>query len=210
MKKYKLSRNSKGCILGLINIFTSQVSAKQVFALRAALPTNAEKPSQLHPDELERLAVYVYQRLGYLNVKHTGSHSSTDGGVDVWLLSKSGNVEIVQCKQWKSRISKSELIQFAKTMRQQHAIVGHYWAPNGFSEPAILYAEQNAIRLYNDFAIRKILERAEENKLIDLENKKPIRNKKGFSTTQVTIVMIMFIVLFITMCSLFASIIKYV
>lgn len=55
-----------------VTIFVArQRYKKHAAALQAVLPTNAERPSQLHPVDLERLAVYVYQRLGYRNVTHT-------------------------------------------------------------------------------------------------------------------------------------------
>lgn len=145
-----------------VTIFVArQRYKKHAAALQAVLPTNAERPSQLHPVDLERLAVYVYQRLGYRNVTHTGAHSSTDGGVDVWMLSPSGHPEIVQCKQWQDvRVGKGELIEFAKIIRQQHAMLGHYWAPFGFTKGAIQYARDAGILLYNDYGIRITLEKA--------------------------------------------------
>lgn len=164
-KYYRTSKNAEGCAFILFSlymaIFGRRPTKKQVQALQTFLPTNAERPIELHPVDLERLALYVYQRLGYRKVKHTGVHSSTDGGVDVWML-RGDDVEIVQCKQQQTRVSKTQLIEFAKTMRQQHAEVGHYWAPGGFSQPALAYAEQNKIEIYADLEIRKLLEQVLE------------------------------------------------
>lgn len=103
------------------------------------LPYGSFTPSSLWSQQLEELAALVYTRLGYRNVKHTGAHSSTDGGVDVWMLSPEGHVEIVQCKQFQNKVDRGELVEFSKVMRQQHAERGHFWAPNGFTKPAIEY-----------------------------------------------------------------------
>lgn len=203
-KSYGPSRKTTGCLLALAQLFTRNASPNQVRALRTVLPTNAEKPEELHPHELEVLAAYVYQRLDYFEVKHTGAHSSTDGGVDVWMLTKTGKVEIVQCKQWQSKISKTDLIDFAKTMRQQHASAGHFWAPHGFSQPAIDYAAQNNIELYSDFKIRKLLEKVleiEETRAQTQSKSKPVRKKKkGFAAAQVVILFGMVIVLSSILC----------
>jgi hypothetical protein len=167
---------------------------KQIRILRMMLPTGAERPAELHSIDLERLAVYIYQRLGYQNVKHTGVHSSTDGGVDVWMLSPSGHVEIVQCKQWKARVGSSEIIEFAKIMRQQHAEIGHYWAPMGFSAPARRYAEKsNHIVLYGDYEIRKLLEKVAETDEVPAVPKNSatpkVAMKKAWTVSQIAIIL---------------------
>ena len=184
-----------GCASTLVSLVLLLPSTKkQVHALRVLMPTNAEKPSELHPHELEQLAFYVYSKLGYRNVKHTGAHSTTDGGVDVWMLSKDGDVEIVQCKQLQVRVDRSELIWFAKTMRQQHAEKGHYWAPNGFTQPAIDYAEQNNIVLLNDFAIRNLLTQVVPDQAVEANRtmtKQYSQTKRGMTTTQIAVLFIL-------------------
>jgi uncharacterized ubiquitin-like protein YukD len=172
---------------------------KQIHALRIMLPTDAERPAELHSVDLERLAVYIYQRLGYRNVKYTGVHSSTDGGVDVWMLSPSGHVEIVQCKQWKAKVGSSEIIEFAKVMRQQHAEIGHYWAPMGFSAPARRYAKKsNHIILYEDYEIRKLLEQVAKVDKVSATQKSittpKVTTKKIWTVSQVTIIFGMILV----------------
>lgn len=185
---------------------------KQIRALRILLPTDAERPLELHPLDLERLAAYVYQRLGYRNVKHTGASSTTDGGVDVWMLSRQGYVEIVQCKQWtRAHVGSSELIEFAKVMRQQHANVGHYWAPWGFSKPALKYVENmNNIFLYTDYEIRKLLEQATEidKAVAARKTSMPVPKKKtGWTVAQVTIIFGMVLLAFSTIYCLFANLV---
>jgi restriction endonuclease Mrr len=201
-RSYAPRRNKalEGSVLALMSVFIRKPSGQHINALRSLLPTNAERPVELHPDELERLAVYIYQRLGYRNVKHTGVHSSTDGGVDVWMLSRYGHVEIVQCKQWQNRVGKTELIEFVKTMKQQHAEIGHYWAPGGFSQPAVEYAEKNGVKIYADYGIRKLLEQAVEvDKEIATSKQNTTiaeqkRDRKGWTKSQVAIVIGMFLV----------------
>lgn len=143
------------------SFFVSQIRKKKTQILQTAIPHKyINSPSDLSPIELEELAAATYNRLGYKNVKHTGRHSSTDGGVDVWMLNADGNVEIVQCKQLSQRIDRTELIKFAKTMRQQHAVKGHYWAPGLFTQPAIDYAQENDILLYENDEIIGLVAKA--------------------------------------------------
>ncbi|WKZ47786.1 MAG: restriction endonuclease [Anaerolineales bacterium] len=124
------------------------------------LPYGSFTPSSLWPQQLEELAALVYTRIGYRNVKHTGAHSSTDGGVDVWMLSPEGEVEIVQCKQLKNKVDRGELIEFSKIMRQQHAERGHFWAPNGFTKPAVEYAlSAGNLDTYVDYDISELVKK---------------------------------------------------
>jgi hypothetical protein len=141
-------------------IFVSR-QKKQHVALQAATDYKlVQNLNDLRPRELEELAAKVYERLGYRNVKHTGGHASTDGGVDVWMLNSEGHVEIVQCKQLSSRVDRPEIVKFADTMRKQHAVVGHYWAPNEFTQPAIDFAGEHNIKLYERRDIIKLVDRA--------------------------------------------------
>lgn len=111
----------------------------------------------LSPKDLELLAVSFYQRLGYKKVRHAGKYGS-DGGVDVWLTTHDAEIEIVQCKQFSSKITREHIKEFVKTMRRVGAIHGYYWAPSGFSQPAIEYIESKEnimIDLYDASRIEK-------------------------------------------------------
>ncbi|MBT3314128.1 MAG: restriction endonuclease [Anaerolineae bacterium] len=133
----------------------NRTNRAQKLALNRLIEGRSDAIETLSPSDLEKLAAKTYSLLGYKNVKHTGG--SNDGGVDVWMLNKKGFVEIVQCKQKVNRISKTELITFSKTMKQQHAEHGHYWAPGGFTQPAIDYAEEKNMRLYESVHIRRLI-----------------------------------------------------
>lgn len=148
-----------GLIEGLIHLLVDRPTERQAETLQLAIGTRANRPDELRPRELEELAAEVFNKLGYKNVVHSGAHSSTDGGVDVWMLNAQGLPEIIQCKQLKSRVDRTELISFARTMRKQHAVKGHYWAPGGFTQPAIDYASKNNIQIYEELEIRKLVEK---------------------------------------------------
>jgi hypothetical protein len=75
----------------------------------------------------------------------------------------------VQCKQLRNRIDKTELVYFAKVIRRQHAAKGHYWAPSGFTQPAIDYAKSNNIELYEEPHIRRLVDKINQ---FDLEQRK--------------------------------------
>ncbi len=115
----------------------------------------------LTPKDLELLAVSFYERLSYKKVRYSGQHVSTDGGVDVWLTTRDADVEIVQCKQLSAKVTREHVKEFVKTMRKVGAIKGHYWAPAGFSKPAIEYVENidKSVTLYDaEFIVREVHE----------------------------------------------------
>jgi hypothetical protein len=159
IKEYFFPLFLGGLIVSIIAIGVFFYFRKEQRALQTATNYQSIKNiSDLRPRELEELAARVYAHLGYRNVKHTGS--SSDGGVDVWMLNGDGDVEIVQCKKLSSRIDRPKVVDFAKTMRKQHAKVGHYWAPNEFTQPAIDYAKEHNIKLYEERGIMYLVKRA--------------------------------------------------
>lgn len=116
MPRKRYRRQNTG-LTGLIESLANRPTQKQAASIQFITSLPVKRPDELRPRELEELAAQIFHRLGYRNVKHTGAHSSTDGGVDVWMLNPDGHVEIVQCKQLKNRVDKSELVYFAKIMR---------------------------------------------------------------------------------------------
>lgn len=217
----KRYRREESGLLGLIGFFINRPTQNQALSLQLATGIRAGRPDELRPRELEELAANVFHRLGYKNVKHTGAHSSTDGGVDVWMLNSEGHVEIVQCKQLRNRVDKRELVYFMKTMRQQHAVKGHYWAPSGFTQPAIDYATLNQIELYEEPRIRRVVENVyktdlEQNRLQAAQipsqsqaSAKP-RSKRilGMTGTQIAILLMIGLCAISLLVCLFSSILS--
>jgi hypothetical protein len=162
-------RRQDNSLVGLIGHIVNRPTQNQSISMQYMTGLTTRRPDELRARELEELAANVFYRLGYKNVTHTGGHSSTDGGVDVWMLNDQGLPEIVQCKQLRNRIDKTEMVYFSKVMRRQHAIKGHYWAPSGFTQPAIDYAKLNNIELYEELQIRRLVEKIYQ---YDLEQKK--------------------------------------
>ena len=85
------------------------------------------------------------------------------------MLNNEGFPEIVQCKQLRNRVDRNEMVYFERIIRRQHAVKGHYWAPGGFTQPAIDYAKNNNIELYEEPQIRKLVDRIHQ---FDLEQKR--------------------------------------
>jgi hypothetical protein len=162
-------RRQETGIVGIIEYFLNRPSQNQKASMQFATGLPIERSDELRPRELELLAANIFNRLGYKNVIHTGAHSTTDGGVDVWMINNEGLPEIVQCKQLRNRVDKTELIYFEKVIRRQHAAKGHYWAPSGFTQPAIDYAKTKNIELYEEPRIRRLVEKIRQS---DIEQQK--------------------------------------
>lgn len=126
-------------------------------AMIYATKGKARHARSLNPKDLELLAVSFYERVPYKKVRYSGAHASTDGGVDVWLTRHDADVEIVQCKQLSAKVTREGMKTFVKTMRKVHAVMGYYWAPAGFSKPALDYAEGIAevVLFYDAIRIEK-------------------------------------------------------
>ncbi len=115
---------------------------------------------ELQPREFEKLACWAFQNLGYLQVIHSGAKSTTDGGADVRMRNQKGENEIVQCKQLTRRIDQTELKKFTRAMRIFDAERGHYWAPAGFTDPAMEYANTHKIIWYDEQRILRTISAA--------------------------------------------------
>jgi len=154
-----MTRRKDASIFEMIDSLRAIPTASQAASLSQATGIAIQRSDELRPRELEELAAAVFARLGGRNVKHTGAHASTDGGVDVWMLNARGDVEIVQCKQIRARVNRTEMVSFAKTMRRQHAVKGHYWAPGDFTRPAREFAASHDMQLYSDRRIREVVDK---------------------------------------------------
>lgn len=113
----------------------------QLFPQRAVdlLPRT---PRELEPFKLEHLAQQVYARLGY-QAEHRGG--AGDGGIDVKLTDASGQVFIVQCKQYKASLQPSKVREVRGTLRGRER--GIIWAPGGFTSAAKQDAQRSSIEL---------------------------------------------------------------
>lgn len=84
------------------------------------------------------------------------------------MRNQKGNNEIVQCKQLNTKVDLTEIKKFSRAMRKFDAERGHYWAPAGFTRPAMEYAEANHIIWYDEQRIMKTVSAA--NKEIEKRN----------------------------------------
>lgn len=110
-------------------------------------------PRELDPTKLELLAEQVYRQRGY-KTEHTGG--AGDGGVDVKVTDAFGQVFIVQCKQYQSRLQPNKIREVRGTLRgRQRGIV---WAPGGYTEAAIEEAKRANIELLDEHSIRELIE----------------------------------------------------
>jgi restriction endonuclease Mrr len=187
----------------LVRFLSDFAPQSQKESLRLAVrDLQVDRPEDLSPADLEELAAQVYMRSDYKNVKHTGG--SNDGGVDVWMLNKTGDVEIVQCKQLQNRVTRPDLIAFGKTMKQQHAGMGHYWAPSGFTQPAIDYAKEKNIQLYESLHIRLLVKKAYKSDIAQIKTVgKYQRRENELTGSQKTVLYILgFVAISVVCCSI--------
>jgi hypothetical protein len=168
-------RKQDSGLTGLVKYFINRPTQNQMASVQSLTGLPSGRTDELRPRELEELAANVFHRLGYKHVTHSGAHSSTDGGADVWMLNNEGLPEIVQCKQLRNRVDRNEMIYFEKIIRRQHAVKGHFWAPGGFTQPAIDYAKSNNIELYEEPQIRKLVDRIHQ---FDLAQQKLLETQK--------------------------------
>jgi HJR/Mrr/RecB family endonuclease len=118
---------------------------------------NYEDANHLTPYELEKFAAQVFAKMGY-RVAHTG-HTG-DHGVDVKLINPQGQVEIVQCKQWNKPVGEKDIRDLRGAMADEGAVRGFFWAPGGFTEPAIRWAKGKPIALADNREIGRLVESA--------------------------------------------------
>lgn len=108
--------------------------------------------------ELEKFAAQVYAKMGY-RVTHTGR--SGDHGVDVKLTRPDGQIELVQCKQWKNRpVGEPEVRDLYGAMMHLHAVRGFIWAPRGFTTAARRWCQGKPIVLADSREISRLVESA--------------------------------------------------
>ena len=117
--------------------------------------TEIQTARLLSSHDLEKFAAQVYTKMGYrvVHTGHTGDH-----GVDVRLVSPAGQVEIIQCKQWKKPVGEPDVRNLAGAMVHEKAIRGFFWAPGGFTTEAIRWAKGKSIILMDDREINRIVE----------------------------------------------------
>ncbi len=109
----------------------------------------------LSPDDLEKFAMQVYRKMGYVahHTGHTGDH-----GVDVRLVNPNGKVELVQCKQWNKPVGEPEVRDLMGAMIHEKAVHGYIWAPGGFSQLAQEWVKGKAIILADEVEINRLVE----------------------------------------------------
>lgn len=109
------------------------------------------------PAELEKFTAQLFKRMGY-RVTHTGK--SGDHGVDVRLENPSGQVELVQCKQWHKPVGEPELRDLAGSMLHENAVRGFIVAPGGFSDTARRWVQGKPIALVDEREIGRLVQSA--------------------------------------------------
>lgn len=109
------------------------------------------------PAELEKFTAQLFKKMGY-RITHTGK--SGDHGVDVRLVNPSGQVELVQCKQWNKPVGEPEARDLAGAMVHENAVRGFIIAPGGFYDTARKWVKGKPIVLVDEREIGRLVQSA--------------------------------------------------
>ena len=130
-----------GCWLAAGASFVKAQRRKQLLETQTGLDSLAAMGWQ----DFERLVGEAFRRRGYA-VEETGL-GGADGGIDL-ILRKGGRKELVQCKQWRSRLVKASVV------REMWGLVAHHKADGvkivcigDYTHDARQFAEGKAIEL---------------------------------------------------------------
>lgn len=111
----------------------------------------------LSPTDLETFSARMFQQLGYRAELHGGSG---DHGVDVRLTNPSGELEVVQCKQYRSPVGEPEIRAFYGTLVHTQAVRGYFVAPGGFTRQARRWAAGKPIVLADAAVLEGMISQA--------------------------------------------------
>lgn len=109
--------------------------------------------------ELEQLATDVFNRLGY-RARSVGR--SGDRGIDVYMVSPAGGIEVVQCKQRSSPVGEPDVRNLYGAMMHAGAQRAFLFAPQGFTASARDFAQGKPIVLCDLPTICRLVEYGQE------------------------------------------------
>ena len=129
-------------------------SYRKVRRIRGA--RSVEKLRELTPTEFEQAVGEIFKAAGY-KVTHRGK--SGDHGVDLIVKSKKAGKWIVQCKQRKGLVGEPVLRDIFGAMHHEKAQGAAVVTTGRFSRPAIAWAEDKPIELYDGERLGEILQK---------------------------------------------------
>lgn len=118
---------------------------------QAALAPNFFLTTHVSEEELRRLAIQIYIRLGYRVTRDSD-------GLSLKLINPDGAIELVACKRQSDLIKLHHVYSLELEMKRVKAVRGFFWAPEGFTSDAREWAVHRSIILADGPEIGRLVD----------------------------------------------------
>jgi hypothetical protein len=119
---------------------------------RALLRPNYVMANRLGEDELRRLAIQVFSRMGYRIAR------SEEGAKLLRLINPNEKFEIFACQQGPDLLELHHVNSLYLEMKRTKAARGYLWAPAGFTSESIHWAVHRSIVLADQYEIGRLVD----------------------------------------------------
>jgi restriction system protein len=141
--------------------------SSSLFDAQTSLDSLRNLPSKRFEDVLAE----AYRRQGYQVVEMLGS--GADGGVDL-RLRKDGQVIVVQCKRWKGKPIRVQVVrELYGVMIDQRASAAKIVATTGFTSDAVAFAEGKPIELVDSNALPRLVRDVQTSSRVTISSNEP-------------------------------------
>ncbi len=139
--------------------------------------TGIDSLARMHWREFEMLVGEAFRRRGYF-VEATGL-GGKDGGIDL-IISKNGRRELVQCKQWRSRLVRASTVREMWGLSDHHrADAVHIVCIGDFTPDALEFARGKPIELITGARLLNLVHEVQS-----ASSGLPVENRAGNPTSQ--------------------------
>ena len=119
---------------------------------RAMLTPDFVIANRLAEDDLRRLAIQVYSRMGYRIAR------AEDGAHLLRLINPDEKFEIFACQQEPDLLELHHVYSLYLEMKRTKAVRGYFWAPAGFTSESINWAAHRSIVLADQHEIGRLVD----------------------------------------------------
>lgn len=112
-------------------------------------------PEQLAENELRRLAIQTYSRIGYRPAQQENAD------LFLRLINPNGKVELVACKQQAEQVALHQVYPLELEMKRVKAVRSFFWAPGGFTDESIAWVVHRSIVLADRVEIGRLIDCAQ-------------------------------------------------